>query len=217
MQPSASRSDAVLLQAWAEGDGVAGEELVDRHFDLVYRFVASIAGGSPEVSDLVQRTFVACIERRDDLGKIERFRPYVLGVARNQVRMHLRHARVRAGERLVEDPQEYARASWNPNLSSVAARREQQRLMLMALRKLPLQLQLPLELHYWEGLTMQEIGALLDLHPGTIKKRLFVARKRLAEWMAQLASDDATAQLSLSQFDQWASAMRALADGHREA
>ncbi len=83
-------------------------------------------------------------------------------------------------------------------------------MLLQALRRLPLSLQLPLELHYWDGLSTREIGDLLDLQPGAVKKRLFTARRRLAELMGVLAHDEATATLSLRQFDQWAQSMRDL-------
>ncbi|MCH9688895.1 MAG: sigma-70 family RNA polymerase sigma factor [Deltaproteobacteria bacterium] len=198
------------MSAWSQGDTKAGDQLVERHFELVYRLVAALTPPTVEVSDVVQRTFLACLERGDEIEKVERFRPYLLGIARNQVRMRMRYDRRRQGEQPVEDPATHARSSWAPRLSAVAAEREQQRVLLLALRRLPIEQQLPLELHYWEGMSTREIGELLDLKPGAVKKRLFDARRRLAEWMGQLARDEATAQLSLRQFDQWAQTMRAL-------
>lgn len=103
--------------------------------------------------------------------------------------------------------------SWAPRLSSIAAARERQRLLLLALRQLPLTLQLPLELHYWEGLSMREIGELLDLKPGTVKKRLFTARRRLSDAMNEHLEDRHLAELSLSQFEQWAGSLQQLLDG----
>ncbi len=111
MDEPSEPTDRALLLTWGQGDKGGGERLVERHFELVYRLVAALKPGSTEIADLVQRTFLACLERVEDVAQVERFRPYLLGIARNQVRMQLHRKRVRAGEQLVEDPQQHARAS----------------------------------------------------------------------------------------------------------
>ena len=91
-QPPPPKSDIDLLDAWRAGDPRAGNELFNRHFDSVCRFFANKAGN--EVDDLIQRTFLACVEGRDRFRGDASFRGYLFGVARNVL-----HARL---QRLVD-------------------------------------------------------------------------------------------------------------------
>jgi RNA polymerase sigma-70 factor (ECF subfamily) len=52
--------DPQLLAAWCAGDKQAGAALVERHFASIYRFFRNKVAG--EVDDLVQRTFMSCLE-----------------------------------------------------------------------------------------------------------------------------------------------------------
>ena len=51
--------------------------------------------------------------------------------------------------------------------------------MRIAIRTLPDELREPLLLHYHEGYALSEVGRLLGLPAGTVKSRLFAARKML--------------------------------------
>ena len=60
---SSDRSDLELLEAWRGGDLEAADILVQRHFDRLYRFFHRRVDEG--VADLVQRTWAACVEKRD--------------------------------------------------------------------------------------------------------------------------------------------------------
>ena len=53
--------------------------------------------------------------------------------------------------------------------------------MLAALNGLPLDLQIALELYYWEELSVVEVAAVLEVPEGTVKSRLHRARQLLRE------------------------------------
>ncbi len=196
--------DDELLRAWQAGDDPAGAVLVRRHFDLVFRFFRRRVPA--DATDLTQRTFAACIESRDRFPETVGFRPFVLGIAHNQLLMHLRANRRRAAalgrarRELLAEPA--------TSLSRAAASRRQRRLLLAALHKLPLDLQLTLELHYWEGLSVDEIGAVLRVRPGSVKARLSRGRSRLADILAKLAVSPTEAEETLSKFSVWANELR---------
>src|SRR5262249_52287017 len=65
--------------------------------------------------------------------------------------------------------------------SDHAARSDFQRRLETALAELPGKLRLVLLLSAMEGHTLEEISALLGVPVGTVKSRLFFARKKLAE------------------------------------
>ena len=85
---------------------------------------------------------------------------------------------------------------------------EEQRLLLRALRALPIELQTLLELAYWEGLSDRELGEVLELPPGTIKSRLRKARQQLEEALPRLARSPDVLLSSRQTLDAWAAGIR---------
>lgn len=137
------RSDLELLRAWRAGDAAPGNVLVMRHFSAVHRvFVGRVE--SHRVDDLLQRTFLAAVERRDDIFEASGFRAYVLGIARIQL---LRHYREHRRDGRTSDIDSALKAS-DTTASSMVGRREQRGQLWDALRDLPLDQQLVLQLYY---------------------------------------------------------------------
>lgn len=66
-----------------------GEQLFERHFDAVYRFFSSKADAS-EISDLVQQTFLACVEAVESFEGHSSVRTYIFAIARHQLFRHYR-------------------------------------------------------------------------------------------------------------------------------
>lgn len=142
--------DLQLLHAWRGGDRVAGQSLLQRHFDPIARFFRSKLGD--DVQDLVQRTFLDCVESRDRMGHVS-VRAYLFAIARHRLVDHLR------GRHLREvDPAITSMADLVTSASSRLARDDRQRLLALALQQLPLEQQCVLELAYWEGLSGPEIA-----------------------------------------------------------
>ena len=73
--------DAELLEQWRAGDRKAGEALFDRHFDAVARFFRNKVDRG--IDDLIQRTFLACVESRDRFRGDSSFRTYAFAVGRH--------------------------------------------------------------------------------------------------------------------------------------
>lgn len=195
-----SPTDEELFRAWQTGDRRAGEALFERHYDALDRFFINKVGD--RAGDLVQRTFVACIEAAARFRGDSSFRTFMFAIARNQLLKHLRdHGRER--DRL--DPAITSICDLDPSPSVVAARREQERLLLAALRRLPLDEQIALELHYWEQLSATEIAAVLEIPVGTAKSRLRRARDRLE---AALAGPDPAKATTLDDLERWARDLR---------
>ncbi len=92
------------------------------------------------------------------------------------------------------------------------AERDEQQVLLVALRKIPVEYQIVLELVYWEDMTAVEIAEALELPLGTAKTRIRRGRQLLEEALAEVGG--AALQSTLSDLDGWA---RSLRDGLREA
>lgn len=170
-------SDAELLQAWRRGDETAADALIARHGPRLYNFFASkVSRGADE---LCQQTLQECVEaheRIEDDGGRHSVRGFLFTVARRRLLEHYRSWE-RKGQRI--DPLEHSVADLEPGVSEAVADREQQRRLVLALRQLPVDFQVALELHYWEGLTVAEMSGVLEAPEGTIEARLSRARTRL--------------------------------------
>lgn len=196
-------TDRDLVRAWAAGDEVSGNQLVRRHFDSVARFFRSKVDDS--AADLIQRTFLGCLEARHRLEKVESFKAYLLGIARLQLMEHLRK-RHREDKRLQQ--MEVSLHDLGSAPVRAVAMREEQKILLAALRRLPLAIQMALELYYWEQLAEKEIAAVLDIPQGTVKSRLHRGREMLREHIADLAQTPALLESTIAGLEKWARSLR---------
>lgn len=197
-------SDYDLLDAWRTGDGKAGNELFDRHFESVYRFLQNKTDQDP--ADLVQRVFLACVERKDSFRGESSFRTYLFSIARNLLYRHYRDRRKHDVDFGVTSLQDMG-----PTPTFVVGKRGQDRLLLEALRSIPLELQIAIELHYWERLSGPELARVLELPEGTVRSRLRRAREALEQKLAELASSPQQLATTMANLENWAEAVRDLA------
>src|SRR5262245_31873017 len=138
-------SDGELLGRWRAGDALSGEVLFDRYYDLVDRFFLNkVTGG---IQDLVQETFIRCVESRERIQDNDRFRSFLVGIAYNVLNAYLRN-NYRGGREI--DFSEASVCDLDPGPGTLVGQRREQRLLLEALRKIPVDDQVILELHYWE-------------------------------------------------------------------
>ncbi|MEM7151462.1 MAG: sigma-70 family RNA polymerase sigma factor [Myxococcota bacterium] len=194
------KTDAELLYAWRDGDEVAGEQLFERYFDAVGRFFFNKASGDPE--DLVQETFASCVRGRDN---VRDFRSYLFGVAYNVLRAYIRRK-----QRPDSSPNadEVSACDLGPGPSTVMHRREEQRLLLEGLRRIPFNYQIVLELHYWEEMTTAQIGEALGVPTGTIRSRLKIGRQKLEQALTRVSAPADVLDSTMSDLDGWARKLR---------
>ncbi|MEM9463646.1 MAG: sigma-70 family RNA polymerase sigma factor [Myxococcota bacterium] len=193
-------TDADLLHAWREGNAAAGEQLFERYFDPVGRFFFNKISGEPD--DLVQETFARLVQGRD---RVREFRPYLFGVAYNVLKAYIR------SKQRPEEPDELDSCSaqdLGPGPSTMMHRRQEQRLLLEGLRRIPLEYQTVLELHYWEDMTTAQIGAALGLPIGTVRSRLRTGRAKLEQALCDLPAPQTLRESTIHGLDQWAQALR---------
>jgi RNA polymerase sigma factor (sigma-70 family) len=201
-------TDIELLEAWRDGDKRAGKLLFERHYDAMLRFFRNKVG--PDAPDLVQKTFLGCIESVDRFRGEGSFRSYLFSVAYRQL---CKHYRSRTSERARFDVGTVSAADLDPTPSRVVAKRREQRVLLEALRGIPVEYQVTLELHYWEQMSDADIARALDLPLGTTKSRIRRGRQLLAERIAQLATSPSELESTLGNLDQWANELRDVALG----
>ncbi len=200
----AEASDAELLTAWRGGDQPSGETLFARHFQAIARFFRNKVQG--DIEELIQRTFLGCLESQDRFSGAGSFRGYLFGIARNVLLMHLRTAS-RRGTPI--DADEVSLCELGPTPSALVAKAQEEQLLLDALVRLPIAHQLTLELFYWEELSVADIAVALDVPVGTAATRLRRARQLLEAEMVALARSADLRDAVAGGFETWARALRA--------
>jgi len=195
--------DAALLEAWRLGDTSAGDALITRNTELLVGFFANKA--SEAMDDLLQSTFLRCVENRDALRDPSKFRSYLLTIAHREL---LAYFRRRSRDRDLFAPDTTSVWDLDPSPSTVAVEREEQRLLAEALRRVPLSFQVALELYYWQELTAPEIAEVLEVPEGTVRSRIRRGRELLLHQMQSLRSADVRGRPSLDDLEQWARQLR---------
>jgi RNA polymerase sigma factor (sigma-70 family) len=173
--------DRSLLERWRDGDRVAGNLLFDRHVRSLMRFFFNKVGD--ETADLVQHTMSVCLCGGDRLRDDSSFRTYLFQTARDVLYEHLR--RHRDGP---FDPREVTLAELGLIPSTAYAKDLQQRTLLQALQKLPIEDQVTLELYFIEGLRGPELAVVLDVPEAAVPRRIRLGRDRLRALMETLDS-----------------------------
>ena len=194
--------DFHLLEQWRGGDSSAGSQLLRRYFDNLYRFFSSKV--DDEVEDLIQGTLLACVRYQRSLDGVESFRAYLFTVARNELYRHLR----RRAKRDIVDFGDASVVDLGGSPTSRVARRQQAQKLVTALRTLPVDLQLVLELHYWEGLSTLELAAVVEVPQGTVKSRLRRARSLLARALQAAEASVIGTLTSQDVLGAWAQSLR---------
>ncbi len=191
--------DFELLEAWRAGDERAGNTLFRRHFRSLFRFFSTKIDGP--VDDLVQETMLGCVKGRDRFRQDSTFLTYLLRIARNRLFSYYKRKQRNF------DPMQSSVIDAGASPTSAIADEQQRARLLAALRRLPLDFQITLELYYWEGLKGPELADVLEISDHTVRSRLVRARARLREELAALsgvAADDLATIERDGDFDAWA-------------
>jgi RNA polymerase sigma factor (sigma-70 family) len=195
--------DARLLEAWRGGDKAAAQAVLERHHKAVYNFFDRKLDAAADINDLIQETFLRCLNKPEAFRGQSTVRTYIFGIA-HKVLLEYWRKRARTNETL--DFDEISVASLSTSAASRVARRDARARLLAALRELPLEQQLLLELHYWEELEGDQLASIFGIEPATTRSRLFRARDALRKLIDE--SDARGNALPDNAFDAWARSFR---------
>ncbi len=199
-----SGDDDELLKRWRDGDRQAGDVLLRRHFPALFRFFRNKVGH--QADELIQRTLTACLAAPAQYRGDASFRTYLFRIARHELYRYFKRDRPQM------DPLEQSVADLDASMTEWVAGQRAREALLLALRRLPLDLQIVLELHYWEGLTMFELASALEIAPGTAKSRIRRAREALLRILPQIMEQGGSLECTLDDLDQWVASVRGILD-----
>lgn len=207
--PQSELADHELLERWRGGDQRAGARLVERYYDLLIRFFRNKVRDPEDATDLVSETMLGCTKGHQMVEDGGAFRSYVFAIAMNNLRGYLRKKNKRARE--LDDFSEVcvAKTLGGDTPTRMLARKQETQLLARALRRIPLDQQIVLELDFVEGLEPAAIAELIGVPIDTVYTRRRRGRQKLRETIQMLTDDEALAQSTVVGLETWAGEIRA--------
>lgn len=167
-----------LLARVASGSASALASVYDAHAERVYAFARRLVGDDAAAEDLVHDVFLALPAAAGRYRGDASVRTFLLSIAQNHSRHHVRAAARRraALARLEDEPH----ATTSPP-DREAERRQLAKRLQRALDALPLDQRIAFVLCEVEEQTSGEAAVIVGAPEGTVRTRLFHAKKKLRE------------------------------------
>jgi RNA polymerase sigma-70 factor (ECF subfamily) len=143
---------------------------------LAFRVARGVLRNTAEAEDVAQESLLRAYRRFGRLRERARFRTWLV-----RITFRLALDRARSTKRRESRETLWAQPVPRPTTEDLAASSEFQAHLARALDELSPKLRLVVLLAAMDGHTLEEVSALAGVPIGTVKSRLFVARKQLAE------------------------------------
>jgi RNA polymerase sigma-70 factor, ECF subfamily len=146
---------------------------------LAYRVARGVLRNTADAEDIAQEALLRAYRQFDRLRDRNRFRAWLVRIA-----FRLALDRLRSGKRREQRDTLWSQPEQQPRVATaedLAASNEFQGQLENALAELPEKLRLALLLAAMEGHSIEEIAGMLGISAGTVKSRIFYARRKLAE------------------------------------
>lgn len=170
-----------LVPAWdtiVMADSSLDEEFAVRVREsstLAFRVAYGVLRNREDAEDVAQDALIRAHRGFAQLRDRDRFRAWLVRTAWRLAIDRIRSDRRRlAREQAVEAPSEVS-------VEDTAAARERSRALWAAIDRLPEKLRITIVLSAIEGHDVNDVARLLEIPAGTVKSRLFLARRQLAE------------------------------------
>ena len=168
------QSDSWLVSNARRGDPDAWEVLIRRHRIRIYRIALRMVGNPHDAEDVVQDVVVQLFTGIAGFTGASSFTTWLYRIVINR---SLNHQQRRRSTRALQDAD--LPPTVGPEQAVIA--RGQVDATADALANLPPPLRTALVLHEMEGLTYEEVAAVLDVPEPTVRGRIYRARRRLLD------------------------------------
>jgi RNA polymerase sigma-70 factor (ECF subfamily) len=169
-----TREHELLVVRCQLGEPAAFDELIARWHAPLWRFLRRMTNDDDSAAEIVQDTWLRVLRAIGRLQDGARLQPWLFAIARRALMDRLRQKY--AAPRLA--PIEEADITAEPDARDLEA---ESRLLHEELDALPVVEREVLALFYLQELSLTELAQVLDVPVGTVKSRLFRARRLLRE------------------------------------
>jgi RNA polymerase sigma-70 factor (ECF subfamily) len=178
--------EQVLIEQVQRGDRAAFEQIVRRHQGAIYGYLRARLLQPVDADDLTQEVFLRCYLARARFDSSSQMRPWLLGIARNILREHIRKQKRRKEVGWTELCLELE------ELTPVEHERYEEFVgqLPQCLSNLGQSARQALDMHYAARLRLVQIGEQLKRSEGAVKLLLYRARQALKRCLDGGAGDD---------------------------
>lgn len=156
-----------------------------RHIERLRRLVVAMGLSAEEGQDILQDVYLEAMKRPPKYRGDQEASRWLMRVTANRCLLEFRQRKRhrRAASEVVKQWAESEKNSSGPDMQAIRA--EEVETMMQCLREMDESLQVPLAMRYFCELNSTEIGEILELEPGTVRKRLHKGRIVLADELLQ--------------------------------
>ena len=181
----AAESDNDLLARIAAGDRLALQTLYGRHQVKIYRFALRLLRDEPSAEDVVSEVFIDVWRGAARFAGRSEASTWLLAMARNKALSVLR----RRKEDELDQDAAAAIVDEADDPEAAALKKNKGELLRACLLRLSPEHREVIDLVYYHDKSIEEVARIVGAPEGTVKTRMFHARKRLAE-LAKAAGVD---------------------------
>ncbi|MEJ2647338.1 MAG: sigma-70 family RNA polymerase sigma factor [Sedimentisphaerales bacterium] len=186
---NSSQNEIELLEASIRGSTAAFESIVRKYQSFVCAITFSAIPDVEKSEDLAQETFLDAWNNLSHLRDLEKFRSWLISIARNKINDSLRKQRrdlINKASSIEEVEDKQTSKSEPDNRASV---KEQQAVVQEALLHIPEKYREPLVLFYRHEKSVKHIAEQLDMSEELVKQHLSRGRKLLREQVASIVEN----------------------------
>jgi RNA polymerase sigma-70 factor, ECF subfamily len=182
-----TNTDEALVNAIAAGDRRAMQVLFGRHQVKVYRFLVRMTGDAAGADDLVSEVFFEVWRKAASFEGRSRVSTWLLGIARFKA---LSAARRRTEDQLSDLTAETIEDE-SDDPETVLSKQDTGTIIRNCLQKLSADHREIIDLVYYHEKSVEEVAEVVGIPSGTVKTRMFYARKQMAELLKEAGIDQA--------------------------
>src|SRR5271156_2637021 len=190
LEPADQTPEMDLVRLAQRGDLAAYDELVQRYQQRIYATVYNMTSNHEDANDLAQDSFIKAYQAIKSFKGGSSFYTWIYRIAVNKTINFLKQRKNKAQMSL--DDLDF-NAEHDPDLVALisdktprrdAGLAELQEKLNAAMQKLSEPHRLVVTLHDVQGLSHEEIAAIMDCNIGTVRSRLFYARQQLQGYLS---------------------------------
>jgi RNA polymerase sigma factor (sigma-70 family) len=151
------------------------ESLYERNVRDIYRYTFAVLGSSADAEDVTQTTFLNAYRAIERGERPRQPQHWLRAIAHNLCRQHFRRASRRREVALEQDVEELVPDEQSPSVED----------LIRALKHLPFSQRSALVMREFEGRSLEEIAATLEVSQSAVETLLFRARRSLREQLEE--------------------------------